>query len=84
MLLRVCNWRCYCGVSTADTRYAPAVYLVKKLLAAGVAVRHGEKLPYPSDQMVLEGTLDELMENVGYKQLVYISARKAIGERLPQ
>lgn len=62
--------------------YAPSVDVVDVLLCTRFPVGLLQIFADPRNDVVLEGSLDYLMEEVGGDELVYVRSRKVIGERL--
>lgn len=60
----------------------PAVNLIEHIFPSSVAIFADEVLSNPCDEMILEGTFDELMEEVAGHHLVYIGSREVIREWL--
>lgn len=62
--------------------HSPPINLIKKFLPAGLTMCLDKVLAHPHHKMVLECTLDELVEEVAQEELVYVRLRKSCSERL--
>ena len=61
--------------------YAPSVY-IREPFCGVVAVGIGDVLHDPGDQMILEGALDHLVEEIEGKELVDVGTREVDGKWL--
>jgi len=58
------------------------VNILNDFLCSSRTICNLEVFLNPLDQVVLENTLDELMENIRCEELVDISSREAVSKRL--
>jgi len=58
------------------------VNILNDFLCSSCTICNLEVFLNPLNQVVLENTLDELMENIGCEELVDISSREAVSKRL--
>lgn len=63
-------------------RGIPSINVVLDLVCSGLAVLDWQEFIDPSDEMIVEATLDELMENIGGNQLTDVNTRELVFERL--
>ena len=69
-----------CGGSSD---YAPSVDIIKNAFSICVGVRcHANIFLHPCNDMVLERALDELVEDVGREELMYVGTWKIVREGL--
>lgn len=58
------------------------VYILQNFCCLRRAMSLFQVLPNPVDEVVLEGSLDKLMQQIWREQLMYICTRKFTSERL--
>ena len=61
---------------------SPAVNVIHYLLCTSLSMNENEIFVYPGDEMVFEGSFDDLMEEVGREKLVNIRSRKLMSKGL--
>ena len=62
----------------------PSVDIVKNLLSSCFAMHENQVFANPGDEVIFEGTLDDLVQEVGREKLVDVSTWKLVREGLGQ
>jgi hypothetical protein len=67
-------------VKAQNETNVPIINVLKNLVGTSFAVNMDKPLLYPCDDMVFEGSLNDLMKEVGREHFVYVGSREMCRE----
>jgi hypothetical protein len=60
----------------------PVIYVVQNAIGLGSTMSKNKKLFHPGNEVIFEGSFDDLVEKIGCDKLMDVSTRKIVGKGL--